>query len=181
MKVAGSRLPQLALLLAAMVLGPDVALAAEFRADASFAVNDGCISTRAFLFVKNAKAYVTVDKFNYCQHKQVLQVVARNVNLNNGGLVVDKTLGSASLDATVQFVDQLRQNKKNATLHVSWLAIGDPVSVEGVDDVDEPGKKNSRVLRKTTRLAQAYGAIVLDNQTINLGRAEDAVIVMAQK
>jgi hypothetical protein len=133
------------------------------------------------VFVKNQKAHITLSKFDYCQEKQVLQASARNVNLNNGGLVVDQTLGSASLNATVQFVDELQGNKKNATLQVNWLGVGDPVSVEGGDDVDQPGKKGSRVLRKTSRRAQADGTMVFDNKTINLGRAQDAAIVSAQK
>ena len=183
MKATALRLPSSAALLAALVLSPGIASAADhFKAEASFAGSDasGCVSQRVFVFVKDKKAFATVEKFDYCQEKQLLYAIARNVNLKGGGLVVDKTLGSATLNAQVEFIDKLKGNKKTATLQVTWSAVGDPVTVDGVNDVDEPGKKGSRVLRKTSRLAAAQGAIVLDNQTIDLGQAEDAVIVLAQ-
>lgn len=158
---------------------PVLAQQVKFAADAEFYSLDssGCISSYVFLFVRNgktseskesakAKVEMTVLRSDECRDEVLLQARAK-ANLKDGEVSFEPQLGSVTLDATIQMLDDQSKNAVTADVLVNWTAVEEPVALDTRFEIEAPGRieKRARPVSTTLRLAEASGTLSLDGGT----------------
>lgn len=162
--------------LVAVVLAAPAPLQAQqvkFTADADFISTDssGCITSEAFVFVRNGRTSqsredargrveITLLQTEDCEDRTLLEARG-NAQLRDGELSFDPELGSVTLDATVQMLEAVSKNPLSADVSLTWVAIEEPVTASTRFDLEAPGRveRRARPVTRVVRLAESSGSI----------------------
>jgi len=170
-----------------MAVAPGRAFAqAAFTADADFASEDpsGCVSTEVFVFARRGGsapsiADVKISEIDNCNEREVLTAHGR-AKLKGNELRFDSRSRTASLNATIEMVDERSNERFDVVAQLTWKASAQAVTAVRNTDMEEPGRivRRERPMKKTFNVAKSSGTILRGEHNFIPGRATDAGIVL---
>lgn len=131
----------------------------------------GCIGTDVYLFgseavVSNApgagtpiaQSYVYISQYDYCTGTPLLSADG-SAWAPYAGSWVDKKLGSATLNTTIQVFDYLSETSFAVDLNLTWTAAGPLTRQNSHSHFQSPGCKINTRSNGSSRFAEASGSV----------------------